>query len=124
MRIIIAIILIFCSSLVLAQNRKVRSFRNPFLSTQWYLGFYAGGNFTKGNPGSTYSGYAPLDYNPSNNEKSYSGFTKIGPQAGLVFMFYTSGFTIAIKPGVHSYSISHSTAASWVESSTPLMRFK
>jgi outer membrane protein W len=112
----LSIVLLLIASVAYAQRPKARSYRNPFLSTQWYLGFFAGGNLAKGIPVTTYSGYAPLNYDPGSIEKTYSGFTKVGPQAGLVFMFYTKGFTIAAKPGVHTYRIEHSTSASWIES--------
>ena len=68
-----------------AQNRN--SYKDPFLKTQWYLGFFAGGNLAKGIPATTYYGYEPLNYNLSTIEKTYTGLKKPGVQAGLVFMF-------------------------------------
>jgi Outer membrane protein beta-barrel domain len=89
------------------------------LSTQWYLGFFAGMNLSSTNPTTAYFGYAPLNYDAVAIEKSYNGFSQLGGQGGLVFMFYTNGFTVGLKPGIHSYTVEHSTNAKWVETSNP-----
>lgn len=114
MRNLLTLLLIASSSSLWAQGRN--AYVNPFLKTQWYLGFFGGGNLTGANPSETYYGYAPLNYDVSNIEKTYTNFAHLGGQAGLVFMFYTQGFTIGVKPGIHTYTIEHSTRANWVDS--------
>ena len=105
------------TSTLWAQNKN--SYQDPFLKTQWYLGFFAGANLAKATPTTSYFGYEPLNYNLSDIEKTYTGLKKPGVQAGLVFMFYTSGFTIGLKPGIHTYEIEHITDVSWDDSTNP-----
>lgn len=100
-----------------AQNKNPYS--DPFLKTQWYLGFFAGGNLSKATPTNSYYGYEPLNYDVAVIEKTYTGLKKPGVQAGLVFMFYTSGFTIALKPGIHTYEIEHTTTTNWDDRTNP-----
>lgn len=114
MRFNLTLLLLTLSSIVWAQGRN--SYRDPFLKTQWYLGFFGGGNLAGANPAQTFYGYSPLNYSTDEVEKTYSNFAHLGGQAGLVFMFYTEGFTIGLKPGIHTYTIEHSTQANWVES--------
>jgi len=120
MRYLITVVLILsCASVFAQRKNKSLEYKNPFLRTQWYLGFFAGANLTSGKPTTSYYGYAPLNYAQAIIEKSYNGFSKPGGQAGLVFMFYTRGITVGLKPGIHSYSIEHTTSASWADSSNP-----
>lgn len=121
MRYLLTIVLIFSFSSLFAQGKnKSLAYKDPFLSTQWYLGFFAGGNLASGKATTSYYGYAPLNYDVAIIEKTYSGFSNFGGQGGLVFMFYTNGITIGFKPGIHSYTIEHSTNTSWVDSSDPI----
>ena len=117
MRFKLTILLIVLTTTVWAQSKN--SYRDPFLKTQWYLGFFAGGNLSKATPINSFYGYEPVNYNVASIEKSYTGLKKPGVQAGLVFMFYTSGFTIGLKPGIHTYEIEHFTNASWDDSTNP-----
>ena len=120
MRYLITLLLILSFSSLFAQRKnKSLAYKDPFLSTQWYLGFFAGGNLSQGKPTTSYYGYAPLNYDLAVIEKTYGGFSQLGGQGGLVFMFYTNGITIGFKPGIHSYTIEHSTNANWVDSSDP-----
>jgi hypothetical protein len=120
MRYLVALVFILTSSVLLAQSRnKSLAYKDPFLSTQWYLGFFAGGNLSSGKPTTSYYGYAPVNYSQTDSEKTYGGFSKLGGQGGLVFMFYTNGITIGFKPGIHSYTIEHATSTSWTDSADP-----
>ena len=113
MRYKLAFFLICLSSIALAQGRN--AYLDPFLKTQWYLGFFGGGNLTGANPTQTFYGYSPLNYDVTDTEKSYNNFAHLGGQAGLVFMFYTKGITVGIKPGIHTYAFDYSTSANWVD---------
>jgi hypothetical protein len=111
------LLIILISGSVFAQKQKSLAYKNPFLSTQWYLGFFGGINLSSSTPTTSYLGYSPLNYNVSLIEKSYKNFANMGGQGGLVFMFYTSGFTFGLKPGIHSYTTEYSTSVSWTDSS-------
>lgn len=91
------------------------NYGDPFLKTQWYLGFFGGGNVSGAHPTSSFYGYEPLNYSTENINKEYTNFAHLGGQAGLVFMFFTRGFTIGLKPGIHTYTIEHATQSNWVE---------
>ncbi len=119
MRFKLTILFIVLTTNLWAQNRRNTSYRDPFLQTQWYLGFFAGGNLSKASPTNSFYGYEPLNYNVSSLEKEYTGLKKLGAQAGLVFMFYTKGFTIGLKPGIHTYQVEHITKANWEDSTNP-----
>ena len=120
MRYLVTIALILTFSNLFAQSKnKSLVYKNSFLSTQWYLGFFAGGNLSSGKVINSFAGYAPLNYAVSEREKSYNNFSKFGGQAGLVFLFSTNGITIGLKPGIHSYTIEHSTNANWQETTNP-----
>ena len=117
MRFKLTMLLLVLTTTLWAQNRN--PYKDPFLKTQWYLGFFAGGNLSKATPTSSYYGYEPLNYDVASIEKSYTGLKKPGVQAGLVFMFYTNRFTIGLKPGIHTYEIEHTTTANWDDSTDP-----
>jgi hypothetical protein len=92
---------------------------DPFLRSQWYLGFYGGGNFSKSIPTQTYSVLAELQGQQAETSKEHSGFTQMGTQAGLIFQYSSNGFNIAINPGIHSLNIQHSTASQWLDTNNP-----
>jgi hypothetical protein len=102
-----------------AQKSNSLTYKNSFLSTQWYLGFFGGVNLSGTTPTTSYLGYSPLNYNVSSIQKSYDNFSNLGGQGGLVFMFYTSGFTFGLKPGIHSYTTEYNTGVSWSDTSDP-----
>ncbi len=113
----LTLLLIVLTSTVWAQKRKAPpSYKDPFLKSQWYLGFFAGGSLSKATPTTAYYGYEPLNYDVRVVGKTYTSFKKPGVQAGLVFMFYTKGFTIGLKPGIHTYEVEHITNANWNDS--------
>ncbi len=120
MRFKLTLVLLVLTTTLWAQKRKSPSYKDPFFKTQWYLGFFAGGNLAKANPTASYYGYEPLNYNINSIEKEYTGFKKPGVQAGLVFMFYSKGFTIGLKPGIHTYQVEHITLANWSDSNNPI----
>ncbi len=119
MRIKLTLVLLVLTTTVWAQKRRNPSYKDPFLKTQWYLGFFAGGNLSKATPSTAYYGYEPLNYEVRVIGKTYTGLKKAGAQAGLVFMFYTKGFTIGLKPGIHTYEIEHVTDVNWNDSNNP-----
>lgn len=92
---------------------------NPFLRSQWYLGFFGGVNFTKSVSTQTYSVLGQLQTQQAGTTKGHSGYTQMGTQAGLVFQYSTNGFNISINPGIHTVNIQHKTSSQWTESGNP-----
>lgn len=117
MRLLLTVALFFIFSNVSAQSGFGRG--NPFLKTQWYLGFFGGGNIAGTTTKTSFSGYSPINYNNSEVEKTYNNYSNFRGQYGLVFMYYTQGFTIGLKPGMQIYGLEHSTSNTWVDSSNP-----
>ncbi len=120
MRFLLTIVFLLSLSTVFAQKRGYSSnSKDPFLNSQWYLGFFAGINLASAKSITSYTGYAPLNYEEASVQKVYNKFILPGGQGGLVFMFYTNGITIGLKPGIHSYSIEYSTNMNWQDSANP-----
>jgi hypothetical protein len=117
MRTILTLSLFFIFSNVSAQGGFGRA--NPFLKTQWYLGFFGGVNLAGTTSTTSFNGYSPINYNANEVEKTYNNFSNIKGQYGLVFMYYTSGFTIGIRPGIHIYGLEHNTSNTWQDSTNP-----
>ena len=117
MRLLLTVALFFIISNASAQGGFGRA--NPFLKTQWYLGFFGGGNLAGTTSQTAFNGYSPINYTISNVEKTDNNYANFRGQYGLVFMYYTSGFTIGLKPGIHIYGLEHSTSNTWVDSTNP-----
>ena len=120
MRFTISLVLIFTLNPLLAQRNRSIPRQNPFLQSQWYLGFYGGGNLAGTNSTASYNGYEPLNYSPAEIEKEYKNFSKLGGQAGLVFMYYSKGFTYGLKPGFQIYNTEYSSQTQWIDSANPV----
>ena len=117
MKKILTILLVLSLTQAMAQvNRRAG---DPFLRSQWYLGFFGGGNFSKSVPTETYSVLTKLQRQQVESSKEHSGFTQMGAQAGLVFQYSSNGFNISINPGIHSINIQHRTMSNWTDSSNP-----
>lgn len=116
------IIIVFIGLLIghqaTAQNRKAPSKPNydPFLRSQWYLGFKGGMNLSKPNVINSYSAIEPLNYEATQLAKNYDGMEHPGGQAALVFTYYTKGFSISLEPGFMSNIFEHSTSVTWQDS--------
>jgi len=103
-----------------AQNRRnTRPSSDPFLKTQWWLGFRAGINIAKGVPEQSYTSFSPINYSPLRNTKSYDGFSKPGIQASLEFAFYTRGFTLSLQPGFATMYYRYSSSYNWSDPQNP-----
>ncbi len=71
--------------------------KSQFLKTQWWLGFIAGSNLTQAISQESYSGYVPVNYDPSDLDKTYDKFLG-GGQAGISVTFYHRGFSFVFEP--------------------------
>ena len=117
MRIITLTLLILLSGTLWAQKGKKKSpQKDSFLDTQWFLGFYGGINVSAATPSNAFFGYAPLNYEINEIEKTYDDYSIIGGQYGLIFKYYFLGFTISLKPGFNLYGFQHNTSTRWVDS--------
>ena len=119
---ILLMTLVLLSSGLLAQNRSgvpAKPNFDPFLRSQWYLGFRGGMNLT--NPGvmNSYSALEPLNYDLAEIAKSYDGMNHPGGQAALIVTFYTRGFSISFEPGFMSNIFEHNTSVTWQDSQNP-----
>ena len=118
------IILILIGSPILvpdlfSQYNRQKPSSDPFLNTQWWLGFRAGTNFTRAVPVERYSSFSPVNYESVKNEKQYDGFTTPGIQAGLEFTFYTRGYSISLQPVFTRQFFSYSTSYRWDDPQNP-----
>ena len=121
MKKLIILLLVLNTINAFAQRVKAPSQRSsdPFLQTQWYLGFKGGGNMSKVNPMMSYSAIEPLNYSVTNTDKTYDNFKHLGGQAALVFTFYTRGFSVSFEPGFVSNIYEHRTKSTWTDTEDP-----
>ena len=89
---------------------------DPFLRSQWYLGFKGGMNLTNPQVINSYSSIEPLNYPAADLEKTYDGMRHPGGQAALVITYYTKGFSISFEPGFMSNIFEHNTSTTWQDS--------
>lgn len=115
-RLIIFLLLVATTQSFAQVNRRSG---DPFLRSQWYLGFFGGTNFAKSVPTETYSVLTKLQRQQAESSKEHSGYTQIGAQAGLVFQYSSNGFNISINPGIHSINFQHTSASGWADSTDP-----
>ena len=91
---------------------------SDFLKTQWWLGFFAGGNFSQAISHETYSGYVPVNYSEDNLEKAYDNFLPAG-QAGLTVTFYHRGFSFVFEPQFRIERFGYSNSYEWSSETNP-----
>ncbi len=87
--------------------------KSDFLKTQWWLGFYGGGNMAMAVPGQRYSGIQALNYDNSINEKNYEGYSLPGGQAGINITFYHRGFSFTLAPHYRVEKFTYSNTYEW-----------
>ncbi len=87
--------------------------KSDFLKTQWWLGIYGGVNIAEANPGQRYTGLVALNYDGSQNEKSYDDYSLPGGQAGISVTFYHRGFSFTFSPHYRTERFSYSNSYVW-----------
>lgn len=92
---------------------------NPFLKSQWWLGFRAGGNLTEADPQERYSGFSPINYSEDENQKEYGGFEKLGGHAGLEITYYHKGFSFSFQPNYRRQTFVYSNDFLWEDENNP-----
>lgn len=86
---------------------------NPFLKSQWWLGFRAGANLTEADPQERYSGFSPINYTIEENQKEYGGFEQLGGHAGLEITYYHKGFSFSFQPNYRRQRFLYSNSFLW-----------
>ena len=120
-RLLITLLILSSLSVFAQRSRNPGSKQggDPFLQTQWYMGFKGGANFTKPTSILSYSAFEPLNYPDAQTEKHYDGFKHVGGQAALVFTFYTRGFSVSLEPGFITNVFEYNTQSAWTDSEDP-----
>ncbi|MGB3469146.1 MAG: porin family protein, partial [Cyclobacteriaceae bacterium] len=103
--------------------QQYRNYQKEFLSTQWWLGFKVGTNFTSVDPIERFSGISPVNYQTDLLNKTYDDFNLAGISAGLDITFYHKGLSIGIQPNFRRSRFSYSNELFW-EGESPLQRFE
>ncbi len=86
---------------------------DPFLKSQWWLGFRAGANLTQANPDTRYSAFSPINYDADENQKEYGGFEKLGGHAGIEVTYYHRGFSFSFQPNYRRQRFIYSNDYLW-----------
>lgn len=114
-------LLLFSGTSMQAQNYQ--NYVREFLSTQWWLGFKVGTNFTSAMPTERFSGISPTNYDPNSLLKAYDDYSLAGVSAGLDITFYHKGLSIGIQPNFRRSRFSYKNELFW-QGESPLQRFE
>ncbi|MEL6556634.1 MAG: porin family protein [Bacteroidota bacterium] len=114
-------LMLFSGASLQAQNYQ--NYVKEFLSTQWWLGFKIGTNFTSANPTERFSGISPTNYDPNGLLKAYDDYSLAGVSAGLDITFYHKGLSIGIQPNFRRSRFSYQNELFW-QGESPLQRFE
>ena len=98
-------------------NRKPSN--DPFLKSQWFLGFRLGTNLSKAVPETRYSSFSPVNYSVEQLNKDYDGFSKPGLQAGLEFAYYSKRWTVSIQPMFAIEKFGYQNSYQWQDQTNP-----
>lgn len=94
--------------------------RDPFLNTQWWVGFRGGANITKAKPVERYSSfYSTKDPESTMYDKTYNNFSKVGGQAGIEITFYHQGFSVSFQPNYRRMSFVYKNQYLWQDANNP-----
>ncbi|MDX2305994.1 MAG: outer membrane beta-barrel protein [Microscillaceae bacterium] len=95
-------------------------FTDPFLQTQWWLGFKFGGNLSKVSPGDRYTAFSSADgFSPEIYDKEYESFNKLGALSGVDITFYHKGFSISFQPNYRRQRFVYSNDFQWLDTENP-----
>ena len=84
-------------------------------TTQWWIGFKAGTNFSSATPGDQYDFFSFVT-EPQNYEgKQYEGFSRSGSQFGFIISFeFLPGLSANFMPAYCTYNYRYSNTYSWI----------
>ena len=115
----VLMVLIACSLFLPANGQKRRKSAapssDPFLNTQWWLGFRGGVNLSSTSRENLYSSFSPINYDPSEIRKTYESYNLPGIQAALEFSFYYKGFYISFQPGYINMRFRYKNSYQWTD---------
>lgn len=115
-RLLIIVVLLGVMVSASAQNRKKKApSQDPFLNTQWWLGFRGGTNLTSTSRENLYSSFSPINYESSEIRKTYESYNLPGIQAALEFSFYIKGFYISFQPGYINMRFRYKNEYEWTD---------
>ncbi len=98
---------------------KRPSANESFLKTQWWLGFKAGANATAASPEARFSGFSPVNYSATENNKSYDDYDGITGHAGLEITFYHHGWSFSLQPNYRRQQFTYGNDYTWEETNNP-----
>ena len=97
-------------------KRKANNTTDPFLETQWWLGFKIGGNLTNVTPGDRFTAFSSANgFAPEVYDKEYESFNKFGALSGIDVTFYHKGFSISFQPNYRRQRFSYSNDFQWLD---------
>ncbi|MTI20722.1 PorT family protein, partial [Fulvivirga sp. RKSG066] len=124
---LVAGLTLFCSQSMAQKKKKRKTYpvyavqprpseNDRFLQTQWWLGFKAGANTTTASPETRYSGFSPVNYEPTSNQKQYEDFGALAGHAGLEITLYHRGFSFSLQPNYRRQNFIYTNSYEWAES--------
>ncbi|MEM6522426.1 MAG: porin family protein [Bacteroidota bacterium] len=87
---------------------------NPFLKSQWWLGFRAGANLTDAVPDERFSAFSPINYTEDDLQKEYESFNLLGGHAGIEITYYHRGFSFSFQPNYRRQRFEYSNDFIWM----------
>lgn len=90
---------------------------NPFLKSQWWLGFRAGANVTDAVPDQRFSAFSPINYAEDDLQKEYESFNLLGGHAGIEITYFHHGFSFSFQPNYRRQRFEYSNDFIWEGSS-------
>lgn len=91
---------------------------NPYLKSQWWLGFRAGANLTEAVPDQRFSAFSPINYAEEDIRKDYESFNLLSGHAGIDITYYHQGFSFSFQPNYRRQRFEYSNDLIW-EGSVP-----
>lgn len=114
LQIIAVAVFISFSSTISGQSKYGMGKGGSFVDNQWWLGFSSGANLTDAFPTETYSGFSPINYEPS--EKLYERYKKVGAHAGINITYYHKGISFTVQPNYRRQHFGYSNDYAWLSS--------
>lgn len=86
---------------------------NPFLKSQWWLGFKAGANVTDAVPDERFSAFSPINYSTDAIDKKYEQFNLLGGHAGIDITYFHHGFSFSFQPNYRRQRFEYANDFLW-----------
>ncbi len=86
-----------------------------FLEMQWWMGLKGGVNLTSTPVTTSYSALSPTNYEPSQTNKEYEKFNKIGSQVTLEVTFYFRQLSLSFQPTYRQSKFVYTNHYEWTD---------